>query len=90
MLIILLVFFAGIFIGHIFKKNQKMIRNSEKFVSFSVFLLLILLGVMVGKNDKIVSSISVIGFKALVITLFAMLFSVIFAYIFYKTNSYDK
>jgi uncharacterized membrane protein YbjE (DUF340 family) len=90
MIIILIIFFTGIFIGHFFKKKKKIIRYSDKLVEISVFLLLIFLGVMVGKNDKIILSIHTIGFKALVITVFAMMFSIMFAYFFYKFNNYDK
>jgi len=45
---------------------------------------------MVGKSDKIISSITEIGIKALVITLISILFSIIFAYFFYKLANYDK
>jgi len=90
MLIILILFFSGIFIGHFFKNNKKLIKSSESSLGISVFLLLVLLGILVGKNQKLISSISGLGFKAFIITLFAMLFSIFFAYIFYRFNSYDR
>jgi len=96
MLVILIVFFLGIFIGILFKNNtpvsklKKIIKTSENIIEYSVFLLLVLLGVMVGKSDKIISSITEIGIKALVITLISILFSIIFAYFFYKLANYDK
>jgi len=98
MLVILIVFFSGIFIGVLFKsktssspnKLKKTIKSSDNIIEYSVFLLLVLLGIMVGKSDKIISSITEIGIKALVITMVSILFSVVFAYIFYKLVKYDK
>jgi uncharacterized membrane protein YbjE (DUF340 family) len=77
------IMFFGIIAGYLLR-NQKQLRYTGRFISYTIFLLLFLLGTSVGSNKVIVSSLPDIGGKAILISLAATLGSVICAWIVYR------
>lgn len=84
MIKLLSFFFFGILIGLLLKKKIKFGSLIEKLTNTSVYLLLFYLGISVGLNKMIVSNLHQIGLKALVISVFSILFSLICSGIIYK------
>ncbi|MBN1970323.1 MAG: LysO family transporter [Candidatus Delongbacteria bacterium] len=75
----------GIIVGFVFRKKELVFKLNEKFTMYSIYLLLFLLGVSVGMNEEIISNIDKIGLDVFVITLGAVLGSVIASWILFKT-----
>ncbi len=75
---------AGIAVGFLIHNKTGLVNISNKLTSWAIYLLLFLLGVGVGLNDKIINNIHIIGFQAITITIGALLGSLICAYITYK------
>ncbi len=66
---------SGVLIGYIFRnKNMKWISN---IITVLIWMLLFILGVEVGGNEDIISGLHTIGIEALMITIAAVLGSVI-------------
>ncbi len=83
-IIVLAIMILGIGIGLLIGNRPKFIKIVGLLTSFSIFLLLFLLGIGVGSNNKIVANLDTIGVQALVLTLGALLGSLICAYFTYS------
>jgi len=83
MIEVLLLMTAGIIIGTFVGKFPKFIKGVDKLTSWAIYLLLFLLGIGVGLNDKIINNLPTIGVQAIVLTLGAVLGSLVLALITY-------
>ncbi|PCH67415.1 MAG: DUF340 domain-containing protein [Bacteroidales bacterium] len=84
MIIVLAIMILGIGIGLIIGNKPKIIKIIGALTSFSIFLLLFILGIGVGTNDKIINNLHSIGIQALILTIGAVLGSLICAYFTYN------
>jgi len=84
MLTVVLIMTAGMLLGYILRNRTGLFKRIERWVSLTIYLLLFLLGVTVGKNDVIVKNIHLIGIKALIITLAAVGGSVVLSWLVYR------
>ncbi len=84
MITVLAIMTVGIIIGFFIHNKTKLIKINDKLTSWAIYLLLFLLGISVGLNDKIINNIHSIGLQAIVITIGSLLGSLICAYITYK------
>ena len=92
MLIVILVMISGILVGYAFRRFLKMSETAEKrladgiggFLKFTIWLLLFVLGVQVGSDEHIMSSLHTLGLEALVIGLLATLGSCIGAWMLWR------
>jgi len=75
---------VGIIVGRLFRNKQTTRKNIDRLVSVAIYALLFLLGISVGINDKIIADFSNIGYNAFVLTLGAVLGSLILAKIVYS------
>lgn len=75
MFVVIGFLFAGMLTGYVFKNRQ--VSWIGKLVTVLIWLLLFLLGVEVGGNQMIMSGLHTIGLDALIITVGAVLGSVI-------------
>ncbi|MGL5637694.1 MAG: LysO family transporter, partial [Bacteroidales bacterium] len=75
MLSIILVLFAGIIIGYLFRKKDTSFLSM--ITTVFIWLLLFFLGISVGSNDALLDNILVLGWDAWVITFGALLGSLI-------------
>ena len=82
MLEVVLVMISGIFIGYLLRKKN--LKYIHKFISVSIYLLLLFLGISVGGNPSIMNSLSTIGVSALIITIGALIGSCSLAWVVYK------
>lgn len=85
MVIILLIMLSGIVFGIVFGRYPLTLKINEKLLNIAIYILLLLLGIAVGTNDKIIHNLYTIGLQALIITLGAVSGSVGICWIIYKT-----
>ena len=75
---------AGMTVGYLLRERHKLAKHVDKIVSWSIFLLLFLLGISVGTNETILTNINSIFISVIVLTIGAVMGSVIIAYFTYK------
>lgn len=78
------VLVAGIPFGFLFRKSQRAVYWTDKLLTFSVWILLFLLGIGLGADKKLMAQINNLGLQAVCITFFAVLGSLVFAYLVAK------
>ena len=82
MFIVITIMFVGIATGYILRKWNFLEKLGEP-ISYTIFLLLFLLGISVGANKEIVNNLVSLGGQALLIALAATLGSILAASIVY-------
>ena len=84
----LLLYLGVLLVGGIIGGRVKIIENIDKNLgkiqNISLLFLLFVMGVSIGINDKIISNLISIGFKAGIISIFTIVFSIIGVYIVKK------
>ncbi len=91
MLTVVLLMMAGVVLGYFLRKRKRLAAINDKFITYAIYLLLLLLGISIGSNKIIVVNLPVLGVKALVVTSGAMVGSILLALltynIFFKNRS---
>ena len=82
MFVVISLMFSGILIGYVFRKNN--LKFINKIITVLIWSLLFLLGIEVGGNQEIIEGLHTIGIEALIITVAAVLGSVVGALILWK------
>jgi len=77
---IIIFFLVGITIGFILRKNKKIINISDSLSSYTVYILVLTLGLMVGCNELIMNNLRRLGFIAFLITIASLAGTYIVAY----------
>lgn len=75
---------AGIPVGFILRRHKAVLKFADKIVSFSVYVLLFLLGSALGSNKSLMAQFSDMSYAAIVITCGAFLGSAVAACIVFK------
>ncbi len=78
-----LLLLGGI-IGNKGKVSEKIEKNLGRIQTFFLLALLFFMGVTIGINDEIISNLLSIGFKAGIIAVFTVVFSIIAVYVVNK------
>lgn len=81
---ILILMFSGILLGLTFRRKRIFIQAAEKITGLSIYLLLFLLGMSVGVNDKVISNFGNIGIIAVLLAFSGIAGSVILSVIVYR------
>ncbi|OPX28519.1 MAG: hypothetical protein B1H06_03125 [Candidatus Cloacimonas sp. 4484_143] len=84
MIVVLLFLTAGIISGYFLKDHTNIIKISDKLLSWSIYLLLFLLGISVGSNQEIISNFDKIGFQAIILSIAGVIGSIVIAFFVYK------
>lgn len=82
--IVIALFAIGIGIGRLFREKDTTRKNVDTAVTWSVYLLLFLLGITVGTNKEIINNFSRIGYQAFWLTFGAVCGSVLLAWLVYR------
>ena len=61
----------------------KLLKKVSLLQSLSLYLLLGAMGYKIGSDDRLISNLHILGVKALIISVFAIVFSIIFVKLFY-------
>ena len=72
--------FTGIVLGYFFR-NMDFVKNTEKTISYTIILLLFVMGFSVGSNDKIIENLGTFGWQAAIIAISATCGSILAAWI---------
>lgn len=83
MFIIIGIMFTGVAIGYLFK-NISFLRNTEKTISYTIVLLLFILGISIGSNKLIIGNLAAFGWQAAVIALSATCGSILASWLTLK------
>jgi len=83
MITVLVLMTLGIVIGLFVSKYPKIVKGADKLTTWSIYLLLFLLGIGVGLNEKIINNLHTIGLQAMILTFGAVLGSLLLAYLTY-------
>lgn len=75
--------FLGILLGYIFR-NIDALQKISKLISYTIYLMLFLLGVSVGANREVVNNLPTLGGQAFIIASAGVLGSAIAAWAIYK------
>lgn len=75
---------AGIPFGFLFRKSKPTVYWTDKLLTFSVWILLFLLGMGLGVDEKLTAQINSLGLQAFCITFFAVMGSLAFAWLVAK------
>jgi uncharacterized membrane protein YbjE (DUF340 family) len=68
MLTVIMFLISGMLSGFLLRKREKVIRAADQLTTWSIYLLLFLLGVSVGVREEIVSNIGKLGLQAVILT----------------------
>ncbi len=94
MITVLTLMTLGIFIGWLLHKKEKFLKVVSELTNWAIYLLLFLLGLSVGTNDKILNNFDIIGYQSIIITVFAVLGSVLVSWLtyilFFKKKETEK
>ncbi len=63
MLIVLLLFAAGLFLGHLLR-GRPVVRLADKLTVWCIYLLLLVMGLSIGGNQHVLSQIGTLGVQA--------------------------
>ena len=83
MVTVLLLMTLGIILGWILHKKKKFLKITSELTNWAIYLLLFLLGLSVGTNEKILNNFNQIGTQAILITLFAVAGSILTSWLTY-------
>ncbi|MCD8310705.1 MAG: lysine exporter LysO family protein [Prevotellaceae bacterium] len=88
MLIVIGLIFVGMLAGYLLRRWN--LRKVNQVILWIIWLLLFILGVEVGCDERIMHGLHTLGLEALVLTLAATLGSVVAAWILWKVISKGK
>jgi len=77
------IMFGGVAVGYLLRKTP-FLQHIGKPISYTIFLLLFLLGLSVGNNEAIINNFSTLGLQAFLIALAATTGSVVAAWVVYR------
>ncbi len=79
--LLILMFLSGAF-GFLMRKHKRLIRLAGRTITYVVYFLLLVMGIVLGKNDELFAKLPSVGLQSLVITIFALLGTILLAWIF--------
>jgi len=79
MLTILAIIICGIITGYLFQSKLRFLMVVERLTGYAIYLLLFLLGLAVGGNEKIISNLADIGFNAIILSISGITGSIVLA-----------
>lgn len=83
-IVLLALMIGGGAIGYFFRERKKLIAGAGRFITYVVYVLLLVMGLSVGINDELFRDLPRVGLQSLVITIFALAGSIFFAWLFGK------
>lgn len=79
--LVIALFVVGLFVGRLVRAFPFTHKVSERLSMVTVYLLLFLLGISVGSNREIINNLPVLGFKALLLSVGALLGTLVLAWL---------
>ena len=83
MLTVIIIMIAGMLLGYFIRKENRLTKSVDIIISWLIYLLLFVLGISVGINEVILNNINTILVKVVLLTVGAVMGSVIVSYFTY-------
>ena len=83
MLIVIAIMALGMILGYFFRNSTKVKIRTEKLTKYVIFVLLFVMGISIGGNKVIMESLPILGLQSLIITLGALVGSILLAWLVY-------
>lgn len=83
MITVLIIMTAGIITGWILHHKNTFLKRISELTNWAIYLLLFLLGLSVGTDEKILNNFDKIGYISVLITVFAVAGSILVSWITY-------
>jgi len=93
MWMIFLFLLTGVIIGFLFRNKHNVLKTAAKTTSWAVFLLVLFLGISVGGNKNVMSTIGVLGWQALITSVGSIAGSLLLSgivYFFFFRDIHEK
>ncbi len=93
MLTVISLMVLGMGLGYLIRNKAALLKKLDRWITYTIYVLLFVLGLTVGKNDIILKNIHLIGVKAFIITLSAVAGSVFvcwFVFLFFFRSRKEK
>ncbi len=88
---IVLALLVGCALGYLFVRNNQIIRGFVSVATtYTIYLLIFSMGLAVGTNQELIANVVSLGGQSIVLSLGAMLGSVLLAILFYHLMSLKK
>jgi predicted Kef-type K+ transport protein len=84
MIEILLLMFGGMLLGYLIRHKKSIISIAERLTVWSIFLLLFLMGLSIGRDPLILGNLPSLGLTALLISISGILGSLAMAWLIWK------
>lgn len=81
---ILAIMVLGILCGFLLRRKDRIVKLVEPLLTWSVYILLLFIGIGVGINKVVLDKLDVIGYQALALTIGGVLGSSVLALLCYK------
>jgi len=81
---------VGFFIGNKIVHREKEIKYTNKIFPALVFIVIFLMGIIIGSDEKVISSLGSIGAASFILTVFAMTGSVLAVTVLRKILKIDR
>ncbi|MGE0078337.1 MAG: LysO family transporter [Bacteroidales bacterium] len=84
MLTVVLIMISGIIAGYLVKSREHLVKLNDRLTTWAIYALLFLMGIGIGANKTIMSSLHTLGLNALIISVGGIAGSILLAWITYK------
>ncbi len=71
-------------LGFLLRAKQRIVSSNEKLITYAIYLLLFLMGVSIGSNEQIMNSLSTLGIVALIVSMGAIIGSILTGFLVFK------
>lgn len=84
MLTVVIIMFSGILAGYLIRSFGHLVRASERLTTWAIYALLLLMGIGVGANREIMTSLHTLGLKALWVAIGGVVGSVLTGWLTFR------
>lgn len=71
-------------LGFLIRAKQRIVSGNEKLITYAIYLLLFMMGVSIGSNEQIMNSLSTLGIVALIVSMGAIIGSILTGFVVFK------
>ncbi len=75
---------GGMLLGFLLRAKQRIVSGNEKLITYAIYLLLFMMGVSIGSNEQIMNSLSTLGIVALIVSMGAIIGSILTGFLVFK------
>ncbi|HOK61035.1 MAG: LysO family transporter [Tenuifilum sp.] len=84
MITVVSIMAGGMLLGFLLRAKQRIVSGNEKLITYAIYLLLFMMGVSIGSNEQIMNSLSTLGIVALIVSMGAIIGSILTGFLVFK------